>query len=275
MINTISKEIIINKHKINIGASIGISVYPNDGLSIEELFRHADIAMYDAKNNGKNTYRFTSKELSTGAFEKATMENAIRDGLNNEEFEVHYQPILDIKTNEIFHLEALIRWKHPKLGMVYPNKFIPLAEESELITSITEFVTFKVIDDLKYLDNEFNCDCTIAINYSVKDFESDKLYHSVNKYLKTQKVDAKNIILEMTERKFMLDNKIIKEKIERYKKLGVEFAIDDFGTGYSNLSNLSEYPIDYLKIDKTYISKIGKDKNLKRLSKQQLPYQKH
>ncbi len=194
MINTISKEIIINKHKINIGASIGISVYPNDGLSIEELFRHADIAMYDAKNNGKNTYRFTSKELSTGgAFEKATMENAIRDGLNNEEFEVHYQPILDIKTNEIFHLEALIRWKHPKLGMVYPNKFIPLAEESELITSITEFVTFKVIDDLKYLDNEFNCDCTIAINYSVKDFESDKLYHSVNKYLKTQKVDAKKI----------------------------------------------------------------------------------
>ncbi|MDX2421781.1 MAG: EAL domain-containing protein, partial [Amphritea sp.] len=257
LIQSVKEEITVDEHKITIGASIGISIYPNDGHSADELIRQADIAMYDAKENGRNMYRYISQELSSFAFEKASMESSIREGLSNDEFEVYYQPIIDLETMKVSHLEALIRWNHPKLGLVLPNKFIPLAEESDLITEITKYVVFKVmttINDLKMI-NHYKC--KIAINFSLKDLESDSLFYTFKNYLQQFKIDGSSISLEITERKVILSNDKNQKHLERYKKLNVAFSMDDFGTGYSNLGYLINKPFDILKIDRSFISRIG------------------
>ncbi|MBU2966016.1 EAL domain-containing protein [Amphritea sp. 2_MG-2023] len=257
LIQSVKEEITVDEHKITVGASIGISIYPNDGHSADELIRQADIAMYDAKENGRNMYRYISQELSSFAFEKASMESSIREGLSNDQFEVYYQPIIDLETMKVSHLEALIRWNHPKLGLVLPNKFIPLAEESDLITEITKYVVFKVmttINDLKMI-NHYKC--KIAINFSLKDLESDSLFYTFKNYLQQFKIDGSSISLEITERKVILSNDKNQKHLERYKKLNVAFSMDDFGTGYSNLGYLINKPFDILKIDRSFISRIG------------------
>ena len=257
LLESIQKDIFVGEHKIKIGASIGISIYPNDGLSGDELVRQADIAMYDAKEHGRNIYRYISQELSSHAFEKATMEGSIRDALNNDEFEVYYQPIVNVETMALSHLEALIRWNHPKLGLVMPNKFIPLAEESELITEITKYVTFNVMKTISELTKSNNYQCKMAINFSLKDLESDELFFTFKKYLQQFNIKGSSITLEITERKVMLSNEQNQKHLERYKKLNVSFSMDDFGTGYSNLGYLINNPFDQLKIDRTFIAKIG------------------
>ncbi|MBU2880164.1 EAL domain-containing protein [Aliiglaciecola lipolytica] len=257
LIQSVKEEIQIDEHKITIGASIGISIYPNDGHSADELIRQADIAMYDAKENGRNMYRYISQELSSFAFEKASMEGLIREGLNNDEFEVYYQPIIDLTTMKVAHLEGLIRWNHPKLGLVMPNKFIPLAEESELITEITKYVIFKVMSTISNLNSINHHKCKIAINFSLKDLESDSLFYTFKKYLQQFKIDGSSISLEITERKVILSNEQNQKHLDRYKKLNVSFSMDDFGTGYSNLGYLINKPFDILKIDRSFISQIG------------------
>ncbi|WP_413692799.1 EAL domain-containing protein [Psychromonas sp. KJ10-2] len=257
LLESIQKEMIIEEHKIKVGASIGISIYPNDGLSGDELIRQADIAMYDAKEHGRNIYRYISQELSSDAFEKATMESSIRDALNNDEFEIYYQPIVDVKTMTLSHLEALIRWNHPKLGLIMPNKFIPLAEESELITEITKYITLNVMRTIHEISKSNDYDCKVAINYSLKDLESDELFFTFKKYLQQFNIKDNAITLEITERKVILSNEQNQKHLARYKKLNVLFSMDDFGTGYSNLGYLINNPFDQLKIDRCFISKIG------------------
>ncbi|MDO6593938.1 EAL domain-containing protein [Neptuniibacter sp. 1_MG-2023] len=257
LIQAVKEEIVVDTHKIIVGASIGISIYPNDGHSADELIRQADIAMYDAKENGRNMYRYISQELSSFAFEKASMESLIREGLNKDEFEVYYQPIIELETMKVSHLEALIRWNHPKLGLVMPHKFIPLAEESELITEITKYVVFKVMTTISKLNDINHYKCKIAINFSLKDLESDSLFYIFKKYLQQFKIDGSSIALEITERKVILSNDQNQKHLERYKKLNVSFSMDDFGTGYSNLGYLINKPFDILKIDRSFISRIG------------------
>ena len=257
LLESIQKEMFVEGHKIKIGASIGISIYPNDGLSGDELVRQADIAMYDAKEHGRNIYRYISQELSSDAFEKATMEGSIRDALNNDEFEIYYQPIVDVQTLKLSHLEALIRWNHPKLGLIMPNKFIPLAEESDLITEITKYISFNVMKTIHELNKSNNYECKVAINYSLKDLESDELFFTFKKYLQQFNIKGSAITLEITERKVILSNEQNQKHLERYKKLNVSFSMDDFGTGYSNLGYLINNPFDQLKIDRTFIAKIG------------------
>ncbi|MDZ7819202.1 MAG: diguanylate cyclase [Aliarcobacter sp.] len=204
LLDATSRVMNIDKHTIQIASSIGISIYPNDGLTLEELLRQADIAMYDAKENGRNTYRFTTEELSSNAFEKATMENAVREALEKNEFEVYYQPIVDFKTMKIVHLEALIRWNHPQLGLVLPGKFIPMAEESELITEITKHVIFETMKTIHDLANSNDYKCKVAINFSLKDLESDSLFHIFKRYMQKFNIKGKFIIIEITERKFIV-----------------------------------------------------------------------
>ncbi len=260
IINIISKEMKIEEHTVKVGASIGISVYPNDGSVAEDLIRQADIAMYEAKESGRNTYRFTSAELSSNALEKATLENALRNGLNNNEFDVYYQPIVDMQTLKVIHLEALIRWNHPQLGLVLPGKFIPMAEESDLINEITKYVIFEVMKTLHDMINHNRCQCQIAINFSIKDLNSDSLFYHFKKYMQQFNIPEKGIIIELTERKIIVADEKNKDSIDRYKKLGVLFSMDDFGTGYSNLAYLINKPFDTLKIDRSFICMIGEDK---------------
>jgi len=266
IIDTVSKEMYIDEHKISVGASVGVSIYPNDAVTYENLIRQADIAMYEAKKAGRNTFMFTSNELSENAFEKVTLENAIRDGLQKNEFKLVYQPIVDVNNIKIVHLEALIRWEHSSLGTVTPTKFIPIAEESDLITLITEFVVFETIKTLKEISQKSKI--KISINYSFRDLQSNSLFKKFEAYLEKSKVDASFIIIELTERKLMLDKSGEHKKwMQRYRELGVEFSLDDFGTGYSNLSYLSELPLSTVKIDKSFITNIKKDNKSKELVK--------
>ena len=267
LIDAASKPIKSGEHTVHVGCSIGISIYPNDGIDIDELFRLADIAMYEAKEGGRNTYRFTNSELSSHAFEKITLESAIRDGLKHEEFEVHYQPIYDLKSNQAVHYEALIRWNHPKLGLVMPGKFIPVAEESDLIIAISEYVIFESFQAVKRLSATQGHDVKVAINFSVKDFESRELFTKFKQYLKQSGLQASSIVLELTERMFIKGDTQQKQLFERYEQLGVEIAIDDFGTGYSNLNSLSSMEFDYLKIDRSFVDGIGREKTAEELVK--------
>lgn len=262
-----SELIKIEDHSIQIGSSVGISIYPNDGITPEELVRQADIAMYNAKENGRNTYRFTSEELSSNALEKATMENAIREGLNKGEFEVFYQPIAEMQSLAVVNLEALIRWHHPQLGLVLPGKFISMAEESDLITELTKFTLFEVMKTLHDIQSRRSTPIQIAINYSLKDLASDSLYHHFKTYLQQFDIKGESLIIELTERKFIMGDEENKEHLERYRRLGINFSMDDFGTGYSNLGYLIDKPFKKLKIDRIFISKIAQDKRSEEIVK--------
>lgn len=258
IIKAVEAPMHIDGHTIQIGASIGISLYPNDGITGDELLRQADIAMYEAKKCGESTYYFSTEELSNSAFEKATMENAIRNALDNDEFYLQYQPIIDLKTRKPQSVEALLRWRHPQLGIVMPSKFIPLAEESDLIKQVTMFVAgtaIQTLDKLKQLD----CSCKMTINFSARDFESDNQCTGLRQIMQQAQVDAEAVMLELTERNFMFDNAKQLNSLKKFEKLGVGMSVDDFGTGYSNLGYLSELPVSCLKIDRSFIAKIGQD----------------
>ena len=219
----------------------------------------ADLAMYEAKAGGRNTFCYTDKDLSSTALERATLYNAIRLGLNNHEFEIYFQPIVDCTTLEVSYLEALIRWNHPGLGLVLPGKFIPMAEGSELIIELTKFViyeVFKTSHEMHKLNENFP---PIAINYSLKVLKSDAIFHLFKKYMKQYDGHKNPPIIELTEREFIVSDETNKQNLSRYKELGIKFSMDDFGTGYSNLGYLIENPFDTLKIDRSFISKIGKD----------------
>jgi two-component system CheB/CheR fusion protein len=259
IIRTVSEPILIDANNIQLGASVGISVYPNDGNTIEELLRQADVAMYEAKNAGRNTYRFSSAELSSDAIEKATMETAIRKGLSKDEFSIYYQPIINMGKNRVSYVEALIRWNHPQLGLVSPDRFIPLAEESDLITQITRFVICKVVEDLPTLKQQLTPNCKVSVNFSAKDFENETLLHFLLQKMRTKNLKYEDIIIELTESQFIPVKSSGRSRLWDYEKAGFSIAMDDFGTGFSNLSYLSKMPLDYLKIDRSFIKQIGHD----------------
>ena len=266
IIDSISQSMQIEKHKLQIGCSVGVSVYPIDGNSPNELIRQADIAMYDAKKNGRNTFRYTSKELASNAFEKANLETAVREGLEKDEFEVYYQPIISLETKKTTHFEALIRWNHSNLGLVMPNKFIPMAEESELIINITKYMLFAVMKHIHAMA-ALNCDIKVAVNFSSKDLESDLIFSLFKQYMQKFNIKGSSIGIEITERKLFADGVHNANLLNRYRNLGVIFSMDDFGTGYSNLSYLVEKPFNILKIDRAFISKIGDDNRAEELVK--------
>jgi two-component system CheB/CheR fusion protein len=267
LIEEAERVVDVYEHSVNVGCSIGISIYPNDGHSTNELLRLADIAMYDAKAAGRSTYRFTSEAMSSDAFEKVTIENAIRDGLTNNEFELFFQPIVDMHTMDIAHAEALIRWNHPTMGLVMPGRFVPIAEESNLIVSISEFVVFEALKAMEQFESLAQHPIKVSINFSAKDFASMELFLKVKGYLEQQKIDASSLILELTERMLMKSDSQQQQLLQRYESLGMELAIDDFGTGYSNLNLLSEMRVDYLKIDRSFVERIGQDRASEELVK--------
>ena len=267
LIESISKPFNIEGNKIKAGASIGISVYPNDGADFETLLRKADLAMYLAKDQGRNTYRFVSEGLSDSALEKVTIEHSIQDALDKREFEVYYQPIVDLQNRQVISLEALIRWNHPKLGIISPGKFIPVAEESDLIVQITQYVTKEVIRDIKELKELHGFKGKVAINLSVKEFESKKFVDVLHKLCEEMPILNSMLQFEITERLIMPEGEMLKNRLNQVKDLGFDFIIDDFGTGYSNLKYLTSMPIKALKIDMCFVKEIGVDSSSEEIIK--------
>jgi diguanylate cyclase (GGDEF)-like protein/PAS domain S-box-containing protein len=257
LLEIFSEPIFIKDEMIHITASIGVSIFPLDGHDPKALLKNADLAMYRAKEDGKNTYQYYKSTLDSNSYERLLMENELHGAIENDELLLHYQPRFSIDRTSIIALEALIRWKHPRWGMISPGEFIPLAEETGLITKIGAWVIRTACRQTKeWMDSGYP-PVRIAINLSARQFLQRDLVASIQSVLEETGLPPEFIELEITESTLMKYEETILYSIEQLKKMGVHFALDDFGTGYSSMGYLKKFHIDTLKIDQSFIRGIG------------------
>ena len=241
---------------IYITTSVGISLYPNDGMDIGALMKHADTAMYCAKEEGAQ-YKFYEDEMEMEISKRMSLESDLRRALEHEEFVVHYQPQVDLTSGEIIGVEALVRWQHPEKGLVPPNDFIPIAEETGFIEEIGAWVLQTSCRQLSaWLKQGFR-PLRVAVNLSGRQLENDALIEKVSEILNETGLPASALELEITESMLMDSDKGVLPILEHLNKIGVMLAIDDFGTGYSSLGKLKRFPIDILKIDRSFVNDIA------------------
>ena len=261
ILKVISQPYKIEEHELFVTASVGISTYPDDGSDIESLIRKADIAMYRAKGQGKNNYQVYNLSMDAKFFERLTLENSLRKAVENEELVAYYQPQVDLRTGEITGVEALVRWQHQKFGLVPPDKFIPLAEETGVILEIDEWMMKTACRQIKNWEREGIANIRVAVNLSTRQFRQKNLSEKVAQILNDSAVQPGNLCLEITENEVMQNIETTVEILQALKKIGVLLSLDDFGTGYSSLSYLKRFPIDILKIDRTFVSGIPSDRD--------------
>ncbi|MBL0385757.1 EAL domain-containing protein [Tumebacillus sp. ITR2] len=260
VIQTLQRPFVLDGNEIFITSSIGISLYPNDGSGAEQLVRHADTAMYRAKENGRNNYQLFQSAMNKQVTERLALEHDLRKALEREEFVVYYQPQVNSSTGIVFGLEALVRWQHPTRGMVSPAEFIPLAEESGLIVPIGEWVLRKSCEQVKSWQRVFP-NLRAAVNLSARQFQSDDLVETVARVLRETELDAHCLDLEITESTTMHNVDRAISTMHGLKQLGIQISLDDFGTGYSSLSYLKHFPIHMLKIDRSFVRDITTDED--------------
>jgi diguanylate cyclase (GGDEF)-like protein len=252
VLGEISRPYDVEQHELCITGSIGVSVYPRDGDTSDMLLRSADAAMYCAKDQ-TGSVKFYSRALGAHVNEHIVLESSLRQAVDHQEFEVYYQPQVDIKSGRINGVEALIRWRHPKLGMISPDRFIPLAEETGLIVPIGEWVLRTACAQVKAWHVAGFSDLTVAVNFSARQFQKNDLFDLVRGILDETKLDAEYLEIELTESLLMKDSDVTVQTLRRLKEMGSIMALDDFGTGYSSLSYLRRFPIDVVKIDCSFI----------------------
>ncbi len=245
--------ITLDDNKLYISSSIGISLYPDDGTSTQDLLKYADSAMYKAKAEGRNNFQFYSAEMTELAFERVVMETSLRVALENEEFVVYYQPQINGQTGEVIGMEALVRWQHPTMGIVSPAKFIPLAESTGLIVELDRFVMKTAMTQVaKWYEKGLNPGI-LAMNLAVKQLQKKDFVETFETLIKTTGCKSEWIELEVTESQIMTNPEDAIKILNKISGIGVELAVDDFGTGYSSLAYLKKLPIDKLKIDRSFI----------------------
>jgi len=247
----------LGRREIFLTPSIGITIWPDDGRLPDELMRNADTAMYRAKEMGRNNFRFFTPELNERALWRARMEHQIRHALERDEFELHYQPLVDLKTGRIERAEALLRWRNAELGEVSPDDFIPLAEEIGLITPIGEWVLRTACRQAVEWRRDGSGGERISVNVSSRQFRGLSLFDTVAAILEETGLPAAALELEITENLLMADIPEVVDSLRRLDELGVKLSIDDFGTGYSSLSYLRRFPVSVLKIDKSFMRDIA------------------
>jgi diguanylate cyclase (GGDEF) domain len=250
----------ILENEIYSSPSIGISIYPKHGENPETLIKNSDNAMYLAKKKGKNNYRFFNDRLNTALSRKIELENGLRKALQNNEFVLYYQPLIELDTNKVYGVEALIRWVHPTLGMISPLEFIPLAEDSGLIVPIGEWVLETACRQNKAWAELGIDDILMSINVSGIQLKYSDFCKIVKDKLEDTGVPTKNLIIEITE-SVMQDSVLSSRIVNELKKMGVKVAIDDFGTGYSSMGLLKNLNIDILKIDSSFINDVSDNPN--------------
>jgi diguanylate cyclase len=244
--------------EVNITCSVGISLYPEHGSTAEELLSKANFALHLAKENGGNqhyTFRYLDEEATKT---KMIMEKELRKALKNNQFSINYQPQISLQTEKICGAEALLRWNHPTLGNVSPAEFIPLAEETGLIGQLGEFVLKNAAKQFKVWESEGVELESISVNISMAEFLNEDLISSVVQTLKEINMDPGKLKLEITESMAMHERDTVLKKLNGLKNTGIQLAIDDFGTGYSSLRYLDEFPVDYLKVDQSFVRHIKK-----------------
>ncbi len=263
ILNDLSQPFLLSGHKVFVSASIGISLYPLDGEDTETLLRNADIAMYNAKEQGKNTYQFFASSMNVKALERLNMENDLRKALERKEFLLYYQPKLDVRSQKIIGFEALIRWKHPEKGLISPAEFIPLAEETGLIVPIGEWVLRTACLQCKAwqaagfgsLPISVNI-LPVSVNISKLQFEKQNLVETVARVLREADLSPESLELEITESMVMQNPERAIAMLHELKAKGIRTSIDDFGTGYSSLDYLRKIPLDSLKVDRSFIMNV-------------------
>jgi len=262
IIQQLSHPIVIDNREVVTSTSVGISLYPDDADSLENLTKAADAAMYRAKEEGRNTYQFYSSELTHEAFEKLLLEQGMRQALKNHEFLLHYQPVISLMTGDIVGVEALIRWQHPEMGLIGPQKFIPIAEETGLIRPIGEWVIQTACEQARHWRNQGLQPLRIAVNISGRQMLDEASLLRLEEVIKNVRLcqQGLQVDLEITESDLRIAEHSV-EILKRLKNQGVGLAIDDFGTGYSSLSRLKHLPIDTLKIDRSFVKDIPRDKD--------------
>ena len=261
IIYALQVEFVIDDREIFIGASIGISIFPQDGKDVDSLIKASDIAMYQVKNRGKNNLCFYSEELSKNALERFTLESELRHALARKQFSVHYQPQISLLTGEIIGAEALLRWHHPILGMVSPAQFIPIAEETGLIIQIGEWVLRQAANQaIAWIKKGYTMQW-ISVNVSGIQIMKSNFYDTVYGILIETDCNPSILELEITESTVMQNTEFVIDTFNKIKQLGVRVAIDDFGTGYSSLSNLKRLPLSKIKIDQSFVRGLPTDLN--------------
>ncbi|CAN5486735.1 hypothetical protein BH11PSE11_BH11PSE11_29850 [soil metagenome] len=255
----LSDPIFIDARELSISASVGIAVYPDDGSDFPSIYKKADTAMYQAKEAGRDTYRFFGPMMNVDSIERLEMRGKLKRALERDEFVLHYQPQIDLDSGTVIGAEALIRWNHPESGLVYPGKFISVAEESGLIVPIGEWVLREACRQAVEWSRTGLPDMVIAVNLSAVQFKRGDLEHTVISALSQSGLKPELLELELTESILIKDTDKVLQLVRRLKSLGVKLSIDDFGTGYSSLAYLKKFAVDKLKIDQSFVRDLAHD----------------
>jgi diguanylate cyclase (GGDEF)-like protein/PAS domain S-box-containing protein len=257
LMDAMTAGFVIQGHSLNVSCSIGISIFPEHGANCETLIQNADAAMYSAKADGRDNFRFFTEDMNAQAVERLTLESSLRSALAKEQLFLMYQPQMDIATGRITGLEALLRWQHPELGLVPPDRFIRIAENSGLIVPIGEWVLRTACSEARKWQDEGFSPVTVAVNVSAIQFRQESFGEVIRKVLRETGLPPQNLALELTESLLFTNADLMLSVIQELKAIGVTLAIDDFGTGYSSFSYLRQFQISKLKIDRSFIRNVA------------------
>lgn len=259
LIDVFSRPFEVGGHELTVTPSLGISIFPHDGYDLETLLRNADTAMYQAKEIGRNAFRFYSSEMNSKSLDRLLMESNLRRALSQNEFVLHYQPLVNLESGLIVGVEALIRWLHPELGLIMPDRFIHIAEETGLINPIGDWVLCEACRQAQAWVEEGLPAMAMAVNVAPVQFRQSGFIEVVAGALATSGLEPGRLELELTERTVMHDADINMGSLSALHRMGVELSLDDFGTGYSLLAYLKRFPVGKLKIDRSFVNDLETD----------------
>ncbi len=259
IVNSMAAEFIIQGHILNVTCSLGISIFPDNGEQVEALFKNADLAMYRAKEDGRNNFQLFTQEMNVQAMERMTLESSLRMAIERKELSLEYQPQKDLSTGEITGCEALVRWRHPELGLVPPGKFIPIAENSGLISPIGEWVLRTACAQARQWQDQGLPPIPVAVNVSTVQFGQKGFLRLIQTVLRETGLAPQYLELELTESLLLSNADVMLTMLQELKAMGLKLSIDDFGTGYSSLSYLRYFPVYKLKIDRSFVTDVASD----------------
>ena len=261
IIRSMARPMSVDNHTLYITSSIGISIYPEDAKEVNNLIKYADTAMYKAKEEGRNNFQYYSSDMTDLAFERVVMETSLRVALENNQFVVYFQPQVDAKNNKIIGMEALVRWQHPTMGLLFPDKFIPLAEDTGLIIQLDRWVMKQAMKQIVKWNKQGINTGVLALNLAMRQLQEEDFIHVFRKMISVTGCKPEWLELEVTEGEIMKNPENAIEVLSSISDMGVELAIDDFGTGYSSLSYLKRLPVSKLKIDQSFTRGLPDDKD--------------
>jgi diguanylate cyclase (GGDEF)-like protein len=237
-------------------ASIGIAVYPDDGKDARTLLKNADTAMFRAKENGRHCFQFYKPEMSVSAMERLELENSLKSAFERDEFRIHYQPVIDINKNEIISTEALLRWQHPEKGMIHPSDFVSAVEDSGLIIALGEWVIFSACKQIRVWQDAGLEGQNVSINLAPRQFKEQDIVALFTQAIAENNIEGSSLSVEITERTLIDNIGEVEHTLKKLRGMGLKILLDDFGTGYASLAYLKEFPVDIVKIDRTFVEGI-------------------